>query len=254
MAFDLFGVLPDPDKAYNEAPQLPLDMNLLSSLREDLVGLNSGEKQAMRDGFQNQMETGREQAQIQIEQSAPNASVAIASNDRLNQQLAQSTFEMESRINDTDIALEREAKDRYRNEYVRLNEIEGQNKIARETAKANADLARKQGLVNFGSKILGTAVDLAINPIGIAEKFTGEKGGVAGEKLDVSSMFKATNVEDMFDPIGKLSTHSFLHEIEDGDTIESVAERYNMSVDAVAKLNGFDNYNTFEIGKQIVIQ
>lgn len=277
MAFNLFGLLPDPDEAYKNAPQLPLNMELLNSYRKDLVGLDDRKKESLRDQYQSSIGEGRERAEKSIRNSGTNASVAVASNDRLNENVNKQMTRAEQDIQNKDMMAEDKAKERFRQEYTRIDQKKDQNKIARETARADADLARKSGLANIVGKVAGIGIsefmfkdEEPVDGVGgggsgggkptepskdkVANKYVDDANknskAITDVAPDADTIFSSKGVEEL---LGSNSDFDYTHRVSEGDTLGGIATQFGVSVDELAKYNSLDDPNSLAEGQLIKI-
>lgn len=195
MAFNLFGLLPDPDEAEKNAPQLAIDDSRLSQLREGLTGLSETKKDRMREQNQTAINKGKGEAKENIENSTTNPATAIAQSNRLDEKATENQVKSEQFIQNKDLETEQIAEDRYGKEYEKIDAKKNENKVARETARAKADNARKGGLAQIGGKLVGAGLSLAMGPAGMA---VGDMAGNAvaeGVTDDVSITKQAENYD-----------------------------------------------------------
>jgi len=255
---NLFGLLPDPDEAYDNAPQLELDTNLLNSIRKDLTGLSGVQESNMRSDVYRQVDRSNNNAQRQIRAGGANQATAIAQSNALDKKSSQAMVDGEQMIQKRDLAMEQNAEKRFNQEYRRLDDMENQNKLARETAREEAKLARKQIAGSIVGSVGGMALDQLFNPSkGLQDMFGGDEGETPNPEVQTDDDFQRPDVDwnanEPATPTAVDQMYQGSYTVQEGDTLADIASRYGTSVQELSELNFLDDPNALEIGQELNI-
>lgn len=253
---DLFGILPNPDEAYDNAPQLAVDTTLLNNIRKDLTGMGSTREANARSNVRKSVNDSQSQARRQIQAGGANPATAIAQSNQVDNRVADSMVEGEQMIMEQDLTMEDNAKQRFDQEYQRVDGITNQNKLARETAREDAKLARKQIGANIAGAVGGEVLSSMFASKGLAD-MVGEEGVSSEGESDVDSTYRGPDADfNQNEPITSKAVgamHEGSYTVEEGDTLADIASRYGTSVDELSQFNFIDDPNGIEVGQKLNI-
>lgn len=259
---DLFGILPNADDAYDNAPQLAVDTTLLNSIRKDLTGMGSTREANARSSVRRSVDESQSQAKRQVQAGGANSATAIAQSNQIDKNVAGSMVEGEQMIMEQDLAMEEHAKERFDQEYRRVDGVQSQNKVARETAREEAKLARNQIKAGIAGSVGGEVLSSMFASKGLSDMFSDGEGPSAGaqavgEASEVDSSFRGPDVDfNMNKPIegkavGKMLEGSYT--VQEGDTLADIASSYGTSVDELSQFNFIDDPNAIQVGQKLNI-
>jgi len=274
MPFNLFGLLPDPAEAERNAPQLPLDSNLLTSLQERLSGLDETQQETIRDRFRTATNRSVSDSRRSLDQ-VNNSATAIAGNQQLSRNQQQGLVDGEQLITEQDIQLRETAQDRFNQEFARQDERRAENKIAREKAREDAKLARKQIGFNLATSVLGAGISAVAGP----EAGAGTKNilnSFGSNNQPTSTPLEAEDnvpdlvlnneeTRDVFTPQNdqaairtpqRRSLSGLVNgqiTVQSGDTLSGIAERAGLTVEQLIRINGIQDPNQIEPGQLLRI-
>ena len=264
MAFNLFGLLPDPDEAERNAPQLPLDTNLLNQLQQRLTGLDETQETQIRDRFRNATNRSIKDSRRNLDQ-VNNSATAIAGNQQLSRDQQDTLVDGEQLITEQNIQLSENAQDRFNQEFTRQDNRRAQNKEAREFSREQAKLARRQIGANLATTGIGIAGSVLAGPNGVLTGNDNEDNpnlAVQASQGEVGPPPIEDNFQRAEVPTDVLSTEapdvrrlndvrSGAVQFREGDSLQNIADRAGITVTQLMIRNGITDPLSIEPGQLI---